>query len=148
MLLEDSGPVGGMFSHAGKTYQIKPNFFCSALLKKIKARIKQLDREQAKEILMDTTSHPDIREAAIKQSLRSRINFPELFETIQDLDVLPIWLSYACSITPDEADALVLNYPNPVDLMIVLVESSGLDTLKNSDRLRTAIGEAVDPQAV
>ena len=144
MLLEDSGPVGAMFSHAGQNYQIKPNYFCTALLRKIKARIKQLDREQAKAILMDTASHPELRQAAIQRSLRSTIGALDVVTSMDDLDILPVLLAHGCDLKLEEAEGIVRDYPDPFELQDILVNAAGLDTIKNSLLLRNPILNPVD----
>lgn len=137
MLLEDSGPVGGMFTHAGKTYQVKPNYFCTALLRKIKARIKQLDREQAKQILMEPNSHPELRQAAIQRTLRSTIGALDVVTSMDDLDILPVLISHGCEMSLSDAERIVQEYPDPFELQDILVNSAGLESIKNSLLLRS-----------
>lgn len=134
-MLEDSGPVGAMFDHGGKTYRIKPNFLCGELLRMVKARKLQLVLSQAK--LMMANASPVDRAMITRESLSVDLSTLDLIAAMSDIDMIPVLLSFGCSITMEEANSIVSNYHDIFELSQILINSLGLDTLKNFAPLRT-----------
>ena len=131
----DAGPVGGSFVHNGTTYQINPNVLSGRSMRAIRRVVADINRRDMAQLL----SQGSLPAAAVQQvcqhyKVESQIGFGDIVRAVQLPEVVASIIEIGCDAVDsyDHAMQLVDEYPNFAELMGIVIQACGLDTLKNS----------------
>lgn len=133
--LLDQGPAGGSFTHNGITYVIEPKIMGGRAMRHVRRTIADMNRTDLAKLLNQTSlSEGAVDRICARYKQESQIGFKDIMQAVQLPEVVASLLSVSCDEIKSYTDALAIvdDYPNFMELMAIVLQATGLNTLKNS----------------